>query len=263
MITGPSSMTEGEVTLVVVSERPEEVFSRIDGLTSIGPYKLLPSVLLEMEDRYLDTAGKELTRRKWALRLRNIARETRIALKGPSTVTDWGGVERVEMELPWNLDSLSKVLSELREPHLGVTLPKDWGFYSDPLRTLTAVGLQVVQHRKTGRRLKEVVKTEPDRLTAELALDSVVYFLAEAEVSHFEIEIEARELGDYDSVKAILEFLVHLFGSELMPWAHSKLATGQAFASLSQCRPSEEWLSRGRLTRAAYEMIAECLSEEA
>jgi uncharacterized protein YjbK len=255
-------MIEREATLVVVSERPEELFSRIDGFTSIGPYTLIPSISLKIEDHYLDTAEKALTRCKWALRTRNLGPETGIALKGPSTATDWGGVERVEMDLVWNPDSLSKVLSELRGHRLGVTLREDWKFSPDPLRTLTAAGLQVVQHRRTARRSKKVVKTETNAEAAELALDSVVYFLAEGEVSHFEIEIEAREIGDCDAVKMISEFLRNLFGSQLLPWTHSKLATGEAVASLMQRGSSEGWLDAGHLTETAYQMIDQCLNEK-
>jgi hypothetical protein len=255
-------MTEREATLVVVSDRPKDLFSRIDGLTSIGPYKLLPSILLKIEDYYLETELKTLTTRRWALRLRNVGPETRIALKGPSTETDWGGVERVEIDLVWNPDSLSKILSELRGRQLDVKLPYNGKFYADPLRTLMAAGLHVVQHRRTARRSKEVVETDSNDRTAELVLDSVVYFVAEGEVSHFEIEIEAREIGDCEAVKMISESLMNLFGSELLPWTHSKFAIGKALASLAPRHTSDDWLNEGRLTRSAYEIIDACLNEK-
>jgi hypothetical protein len=168
----------------------------------------------------------------------------------------------VEMDLVWNPDSLSKVLSELSGHRLGVMLREDWKFSADPLRTLTAAGLQVLQHRKTARRSRKVVKSETNAEAAELALDSVVYSLADGEVSHFEIEIEAREIEDYDAVKMISEFLLNLFGSQLLRWTHSKLATGEAVASLLQRGLSEERLDGGHLTRAAYEMIDRCLNEK-
>jgi uncharacterized protein YjbK len=248
-------MTETEATLVVVSERPEEVLAEIERLTSVGPYKLGPSRMLKFEDRYFDTVDRALSKNKWALRLRNIGSETRIALKGPSLNKDWGAVERLEIELSWDSRSVSKIFDEIASQELGVTLPDNWQFSADPSKTLKSSGLQVIQHRNTIRRLKEVLIEKSGYVVAELALDSVVYLLAHGKVLHVEVEIETKDYGDSNATKTVLEFLTRLYGSELLPWPHSKLVTGEAMEILTQQARLGDRFQRALLARGDYRMI--------
>ncbi len=248
-------MTETEATLVVVSERPAELLGEIESFTSIGPYRLGPSRVLKFDDRYFDTADRALTKNKWALRLRNIGSETRIALKGPSRNKDLGAVERLEIDFPSDPESLSKIFSEMVNRKLGAMLPKTEALSVDSLKTLKLAGLQVIQHRTTRRRLKNVLVEQTGDLLAELALDSVVYLLAQGEVAHFEIEIEAKANDGCNTIRTVSEFLRRLYGSQLLPWPHSKLVTGDAIEILVEQMRLGDPLQAVRLTSGDYKMI--------
>ena len=115
-----SSPTEFEAALAITSPAPLAVAAQIAGLTTVAGYRLQPREPQTIRDLHLDTPEGALNSRRLALRLRTIAGAQWMTLKGPSRHTDWGGVERLEVEVPWSLDAASEVLGVLQRWNLAV-----------------------------------------------------------------------------------------------------------------------------------------------
>ena len=87
-----------------------------------------------------------------------------------------------------------------------------------------------VQDRETLRRPRHLVAPDGSR-PAEMAIDTVTYRAAGRELRHHEVEIESP--SELAVVEAAARELLQAFGAELVPWPHSKLATGIAIAVLA------------------------------
>jgi len=97
---------ELEATLLICSENPQEIVGQVASLTGIEDYRLLPQDPSKIHDIYFDTPDAFLNNKKIALRLRQIGTEQWITLKGPSYLTGWGSMERLEIEESWSKKSL-------------------------------------------------------------------------------------------------------------------------------------------------------------
>ena len=99
---------------------------------------------------------------------------------------------------------------------------------------------------------------------AELDADSVVYFFREAEILHYEVEIESKGPNGPTAAVAIAEYLLAEYSPELKRWHHDKLATGWAIRELLAEGSLEGVLDvTNRLKPAAYnQRIDEYLRHE-
>lgn len=257
-----SSFLEIEAALIICSENPQVVASQIAGLTSIANYLLLPLDSETIHDLYFDTPDRVLQTPRLALRVREIGESRWITLKGRSQPTDWGGVERLEIEALWSEDALTRVVKELMDRGIKMLQQRRDFDYASPLNVMTSLGLEVVQDRRSHRKVRNIVLRgeESSRVLAELAIDSVVYHFGNQEICHHEVEIEAKVGDGSTAVKTVIESLVVMYGSMLRRWDYGKLATGKAIEKLLSEGAIERLLGvNNSLKPVAYDKIDEYL----
>ena len=253
---------EEEATLVVRSEEPERLLSEIAELHSLGAYALLPCADQAIRDRYFDTPDRTLSAKRVSLRVREVAGQTLLTLKGPGQQTFEGAARRRELELPWSRSALQRVLDALQA--YGVRLQQLGGDPAAGATTaLETLGLQTVQHRETHRKIRQVLlpKDGGYEYVAELALDSVVYHFAETDVRHYEIEIEAKSEKGAAAVRTLEQELLQRYPDALTSWPHSKLATGYAIAGLLPSESAAILGESGRVRPDAYPRIQNVLNQ--
>ena len=253
---------EAEATLLIRAEDAEAVAGRIAAMTLIAGFALVPREQQDIFDVYLDTANGSLQSQTVALRVRRVNGNRLVTLKGPARAMEWGGVERLEIEMPWSEGALERISGALRER--GVTLADgDMRFDAvDALATLASAGLHPIQVRETARTVRDVV--EGDTVLAELAVDATVYHIGDRRVRHHEVEVEAKAEGAGEAIGAVIDGLVTEFGAVLRPWAHGKLQTGKAIEMLQADGALEGFLSEdNRLAPGAYDAIDALLSRNA
>jgi CYTH domain-containing protein len=259
-----SGPREIESTLVVVSETPEAILHAIEGLDEVAGYGLADPRPERIHDRYLDTAERELKKRKIALRVRELDGRVLLTLKGPSAVGQWGSEDRGELEVEWSEQPWKKVRAELERHGVSVRAVPDQNA-ADALDALATAGLEIVQDREAQRRIRDVNHRSggPGRV-AELALDTVTYHLSDRDVRHYEVEIEAKSGEGAEAVAAVTTALTGRYWPWLRPWHHGKLATGQAVAALVGDGRTRDLVGRdGSLEPSAYDAIAEALERGA
>ncbi len=262
MATAPTPQQESEVALIITSRQPEEVVARIADLSSISGYQLAPRDSLEMRDLYFDSQDRAFGRLKLALRVREIGPERWLALKGPSRKTEWGGVERFEIEDLWSQRVLAKALKELAA--LGIEAPESEEPSADghPWEVLTNLGFQVIQDRETCRQVRNILGKgdKAGQILAELVIDAVVYCLGDTNIRHHEVEIESKTEAGMRVISPVIDVLTTMFGDVLRVWDHSKLAIGFALAELLKRGNMEDLLDlTGNLKPAAYDKIDDYL----
>jgi hypothetical protein len=253
---------ESEVALLIWSRQPQQVVVRIAKLSSIADCQLVPCDPLEMRDLYFDTQDRAFEPIKLALRVREFGATRLLALKGPSRPTDWGGVERLEIEGPWSEDALTRVVKALADR--GIDTPRQWRFSEgQPRQVLADLGFQVIQDRETRRQVRNIVRAgeEGGPVLGEMAIDSVLYRLDRKEILHHEVEIEAKMDTGVAAITPITADLVAMFGDVLKVWDHSKLAIGFALEELLKRGDLEGLLDLdGNLMPAAYDKIDDYLT---
>jgi len=245
---------ETESTLVILSEAPESVAGEIAALTSIKDYRLLPQNPMMIHDFYLGASGRPGP----ALRIREVGATRLITLKGPTRPTDWGGIERLEIELPWSSDALDIISRKLTD--IGLQMPEQRpDFDTDrPLSVMANLGLQVVQDRETHRQIRNIVcmTDEGCSALAEMAIDSVVYHFTGQDVRHYEIEIEAKEAAGSTAIKAVMEGLMEIYGPAVRRWNCGKLTTGNAVENMLKKGILEGLIdSKNNLKPVAYKLV--------
>jgi inorganic triphosphatase YgiF len=255
MNSGSSNSTETETTLVVASENPEELLSKIGKVSSIYDYQLLPGGTVILNDYYFDYPSCDLSSRKWALRIRQIDDHYGIAAKGPSWDTGPGVLERVEIELEWSPDAFDKLSDLLARHGLFISGLHASRISEDPLEVLRNVGLIVIQKRQTVRTVRHVRSSKKDLVLADLTLDRVIYHFESRTLLHHEIEIEFKAKEAYSAVQFLRQYLLGLFPNELRKWRYGKLATGQAIEALIGEESFKESLSDDYLKPASYVLI--------
>ncbi len=178
----------------------------------------------------VDPMDSGLLGRRAALRLRHEGPAVRIALKVEGREVRPGTSDRAELELPWSDEALERVSAELGA--LGLRLPRAAPAGGAPAEMLGRMGLRVVQDRATVRRVRDVVRGPGVAPVAELVVDSVGYGAGGREAWHHEVEVEARGEPGAAALEALEHALAALFPGELLPWPHSKQATGRAVETL-------------------------------
>ena len=260
MNPGSSNSTETETTLVVDSENPEEILSKIEEISSIYDYQLLPGVKLTLNDCYFDKLSGDLSSRKWALRIRQIDEQSWIAAKGPSRETAPGVLERVEIEVAWSPEAFDKLSKLLARHGIFISELQERRISEDPLEFLGGAGLRVIQKRQIVRTVRHVRSTKKDRVLAELDLDRVIYHFESRALLHHEIEIESKAKEAHSAIQSLAQYLLGLFPDELRKWRYGKLATGRAIEALVGEKSFEEALSDDCLKPASYVLIERYLN---
>lgn len=261
---GPSSRApqEIEATLIIWSDNPQAVVREIASLTSLAGYRLLSRDAISIRDLYFDTYDAALQAQRWILRLRQIGAAHMITLKGASQPTDWGGMERLEIEAPWSPDALNRIVNELLERRIETLDQRQYSDRAPPLEAMTSLGLEIIQDRETLRRVRDMVAAgqESRGALAELAIDSVIYQFGDRQVHHHEVEIEAKAENVSAALKTAMEMLVATYRPALREWDHSKLATGKAIEKMLREGALEELLDiNNNLKPVAYERIDDYL----
>jgi inorganic triphosphatase YgiF len=227
---------EVEMKFVIAAEDPRRVRERLQGLTEIAGFRLVPLPVRRMRDVYYDTEDRALRSNRVALRLRTVADETWITVKGEATMTPSGFLDRREIELPWSDDALRRILVDLGG--LGVRLvPVNRSPASDdPEASLECLGLRPIQDRTTERAVRDLRPARsgaPAGSVGEMCLDTVKYRAGDREVHHDEIELEVRKGEDPAALGPFVTELNERFGRHLRPWHHDKLVSGLALEDLS------------------------------
>jgi inorganic triphosphatase YgiF len=260
MNSGFSNSTETETTLVITSENPEEILSKIGKISSVNDYELLPGGALTLNDYYFDNPAGDLSSRKWALRIRQVDDRYLIAAKGPSRETGPGFLERAEIEFEWSPGASDKLSSLLARLGLFICGLHEGRIGEDPVETLRDLGLVVIQERQTVRTVRHVRSTRKDLVLAELDLDRVRYHLESLVLLHHEIEIEFKAKEDRSAAQFLMQHLLKLFPTKLRKWRYSKLATGSAIEALMGEKSFREALRGDYLNPATYVLIERYLN---
>lgn len=256
-----SRPTETEVTLVVVSDEPEEVTCAVAALAALDGLVLQPRPDEAIRDCYFDTPDGRLEAAHNALRIREVCSRQLLAIKGPARPGSRAGATRDELEEEWPEPAWALLCAELGH-ELGLELPEAPPA-EDPVEALRSSGFVVVQERETSRAVRAVATQGSERPVAELDIDTVVFHLGPNDVRHHELEIEVKAPGGGDAVAALADSLVTRFEPSLRLWPHGKLSTGKAIAALIEIRGRDELLTgNGALRPSAYDAIAELLARD-
>jgi inorganic triphosphatase YgiF len=225
---------EIEATLIIRSEKPEQVAGEIADLNSIEDYRLLPQDSIEIYDRYFDTSEHALQSQRLALRIREVDGVHLIALKGSSETIGWGSVERLEIEELWSRNGVTRVVKELRNRRVALPQPPGDLGRLHPVEVMTSLGLKMIQNRDTYRKIRNIVFLGKGNgpVLAELAIDSVEYNFWDQKIRHHEVEIEVKVEDGSTVIERVTKGLIEMYGTVLRRWKYSKLATGKALEKL-------------------------------
>lgn len=253
---------ESELTLLVSSDDPDVMLSKIGDMVSIDDYILGPVGSFLISDYYFDTPKGELSRQKWALRVRREGEHVWITIKGPSRESDGGILERTEMELPWSPKAFATLSSLPVTQSLSVSPFQKIETQGDALETFINAGLIVIQKRETRRVIKHIRHMMKNQVIAELALDRVIYHIDGKALRHYEIEIESKGKEAASVLQHIAEYLLRLYPDELRKWPHTKFATGRAIQALLNEESFENTLGLNDLKSESYGLIEKHLAED-
>ena len=225
------------------------------GIRRILEYDLRPKPPLVIYDTYYDTREKSLRRRKTSLRTRRLGGTLLISTKSDIRRVSGNVIRRRETELPWSYDTirlLARTL-ELKTPSMSLSR-----FQSiPPSRTLKALGLHVIQERRTRREARDIVRRNknPNSTLAELAIDRVTYTFEDITVGLSEVEVEAKSPRSLTNVQKIANMLISKYQPNLQQWFHGKFVTGLAIGKLLKIGALQSYLEKGRLGPKAFEAI--------
>jgi inorganic triphosphatase YgiF len=248
---------EIEFALVICGEKPATTVRRLAALTRIGNYILAPEKTQTIFDHYFDTESGELAANGFGLRVRNIDAKNKITLKGKSKRAKWGAVQRFEIERNYNENAVREIFSYLLHEIKNLDLVAKFDILSDPLLLFEQLGLKIIQERKNIRQVRLITKEKNSTKTmAELAIDSMIFFIDEARIYSYEIEVELRNADDLNLLPALNQIFVELFPAEMQRWEFSKLSTGRKMQQLWNERRLQPTLDeKNQLTRESYELI--------
>ncbi len=218
---------------------------------------MLQQSTISIRDLYWDTSEGTLRRKKISLRLREIDKNILMTIKGGGKLTKWGGVERLEIEVPWSPDGFYRIIDELKSNSIDLPLNIDSFDTEKPAETFVNLGFKPIQNRETNRKIRNITQNKNTEVLAELAIDTVFYKVKGQIVRHFEIEIESKHKNGHEAVKKVLENLSDMFGSLLRIWTFSKLVTGITLEQLLQDMPNEHYFNiRNCILPKTYDKIA-------
>lgn len=239
---------EIESALLICADDARAIADRIAQLARLGDYRLLSQPDEQLHDVHFDTPDRALAAHRFAFRARTKNGKRLLTLKGEAHSTDWGGVKRTELEVPWSRDGWNAVASQLQQSHITLDTPPN--FDDEPTTALRHMEFIVVQSRATHRRVRNIVardrssrdRRDADNLLAELAIDAVTYQFDQRIVRLYEIEIEAKSADASDVLRRCVASLTAMYGTTLRHWPHGKLATGLMLERLLRDGQLDEWL---------------------
>jgi len=230
---------EIESRLVIASDDPSDVASRVRAAPSPPDYQVTDTGAVRIEDRYYEVTGTNaeptgaLPRWGGTLRLRTQDGSLLITLKGPPSAIDVaGGSTRTEIELPWSAGALTDVLDSLRDEgiigdHVRTTDA------TDPDTALRACGFVPLIASTTDRSTFAVRNSQPnDQPIGEIAVDRVAFDIAGRTLRLHVVEVEATGNGTADVVRDVTHALTESFGTTLRPWPANKVRTALLLRSM-------------------------------
>ena len=239
-----AKLTEIEVKLLITAQDPVVFLKGIARKSAVLNFQLIKHGRRHIRDIYLDTSAFKLKNQRLALRLRKQNSQYFLTLKGKTKIRDWGGVERLEVELPWSASSLRKINKILTENNAPLNLTNNLTGIRNPLEYLPHSNLKIIQDRKTSRLIRAVILPHhPNNILAELALDTVSYQLAGQIILQAEIELEAKSAEGLEPVRQIREHFLQRYPQQLRSWTISKLSTGLMIEQLQQEGILKQFLS--------------------
>ncbi len=167
-----SDAFESEIPLIIKDEA-EYVRKDLAAVRHLLGYDLRSKRARTIHDTYYDTQDYSLRRRKITLRIRRLGHMMMISSKSDLRRYSGNLVQRREVELPWGYDSVRRMARTLN-----LKIPAKANF--DALRvqvseTLAAMGLEVIQERRTHRMARDIVRinSNPYRNLAQITIDKV------------------------------------------------------------------------------------------
>lgn len=257
-------MLESEVTFIITTVNSDAILNEISSLESIGKYLFSPMKQETIQDTYLDTNESTLKSQRMALRIRLLNDQPLISLKGPDHPNQWGGVNRMEIEDRWSLESFEGICAQLKENGISVSYEKHLFMQDDPIATLTQMHFRVIQKRDTHRTKKDVRIIISDNYTekfAELAIDTCRYYVRNTTIQHIEIEMEMTSDSHQAHMGPLVNTVILGYKPLLKIWPHNKLITGEAITHLyATGKLSHLAGNHNRLDPKAYALIHQHLS---
>jgi len=254
--SGVESKSELELILLIVSTEPEATVAKLTRLESIGPYKLLAERSLSLHDMYLDTTSHALGKKRINLRIRGVGDSYWITMKTSPGLFSRRRHERREVEIPWSLDSLRKIVAELAGKGIHLGLPENLDETASRLDIMKRMGLNILQDRATERVPRNVVDSAGSgEILAELEVDSVMYHFARGDVRLFEIELEAKSKKGRSVLGELSDALLADFRAELRSWRFGKLVTGEKIERLLTKGGLTSFMKGDKLKPAAFVSI--------
>jgi len=245
---------ESEIALIIKDDA-YHTRNELAELRDILEYDLKPKPRRIIYDTYYDTPKGSLRRRKISLRTRKLSGNLLFSTKSDVRRIAGNIIRRRETELPWSYNSIRLLAKNLKLaiPKLSVSQ-----FKRIPAsRTLAAMGLEVIQERRTQREARDVVRKgkTPALVLAELAVDRVIYTFKDAKLGLSEVEVEAKSSKSLATVRDIANALVSKYQPVLQQWFHSKFVTGLAIRKLLETKALQDYLVSGDLKPEAFALI--------
>jgi inorganic triphosphatase YgiF len=251
---------ELEAKLAVISDAPRVVADGIARLESLEDWTLGEPDVISVRDVYFDLPDLPLESKGIALRLRLLGNQHVMTVKGPETRVE-DALRREELEQHWSLETLDLIRRRLHDWGIPLPPPPSLGNEMAPSAVIGRWGFVIVQDRGTFRRCRDVWQGAAEAaVTAELAVDEVVYRIGGRNVRHHEVEIELRS-GRTAHLGEIVAGLRRRW-PELTVWPHSKYATGKALETLLGIpQPELEISGNGDLLPDGYARLERWLGE--
>jgi hypothetical protein len=224
---------ENEAVLAVYSNNPKQVMEALIAMPSLQNYKLVVHPSKHIHDIYFDTPSTSLKDKKMALRLRHEDSRQLITLKGPTESFKMGIHKRPELELPWSIDAINKIVDELQQVDIHLDRNDMNSYIDDPVGSMIRIGFEIIQDRETYRRIRII--TLNDELKSgivELDIDSTVYHFDNQHVHYHNLETEEKSAISNNMLDSIVDDIIQRFPKSLKRWSYSKLATGKAISKM-------------------------------
>jgi inorganic triphosphatase YgiF len=252
--TTPPSAFESEIALII-KDNADSTRKELAGVRHILNYDLKPKPPRIVHDTYYDTPENSLRQRKISLRTRRVRDNLLISTKSDIRRISGNIIRRRETELIWSYDSVRLLARTLKLKNPATSVAR---FQSVPASTtLTTMGLNVIQERRTLREARDVTRKGKSSAStlAEVAIDRVTYTFPDIKVRLSEVEVEAKSPRSLTTVQEIANMLISKYQPILQQWFHGKFVTGLAIGKLLKIESLQSYLVRGNLGPKAFELI--------
>ena len=243
--------TEIEACLVALGPDPDALYESIKALDLVLDVRVGDFLSLELRDEYYDDEEGSLLGQQCALRLREVTDEqgqrTLLTFKGPAESHGDSCAERIELEQSWSVEFMGEVLEHMRSRDLPFPSECPQG---DAQSVLAALGLRSIQVRENHRQL--AVLGLPSQPIAELCLDRVTYKVADHQIDHYEIELEARGATSAQELLTLAADFEERYPRQLRAWPWAKTSTGRNLERMETRGELLQHLEGNRLSADGY-----------